>query len=934
MDNIEIKLDKYNDAQSTDRQKEITLELQRDEGTLQQDEYGSVFDEYEQYIKEYDESGKYRLIFTINPLCTNVLFNPITEIVYGEGSDDCVFFGKDGAVGDLNGISGLNEYLEYTDRTADDLNHYDMIMDTAYSHKAIGGVEYHCGYDIFNNHYFRRNDFISIGKANKELLGGNNSFFNTISDTVRDINGNIVRQNILKQHSENGNIIKQMDLVSTSMHIYGYDTIKSFRQSIHDNLREENAWFGFKNPSNIGLKNYNDIAINKGMNDRDANEFVDMYPDRTLFSFQPKYNPYRKRQEHNWWYCLTYPYRNEFSNPLVSAMDDGKIVANGLQCYIYAYDTYMDKDNVEHIYENGYLTLRSFVKNGLKEGDYVYFTVFYEDGETYDFERIKTAVPIESIGEGNVFKVRTSYLHDFFNESGSSRVITDIRFARKDGDSRCKYYFRKFRRIPNFINSDVYVDGKVTEEEIEKYVKKPFNSTLDKLAFSKNIYDDNISQIIFNDTIDINGIKDNYGREITEIYLTVVKKNRGWKEWYGVDDEMVASNTPRYSGEDIEYSHCFGKVTEGLDMIDEIYDYNIHYIHNVNVSKMLNDEKMDKNNPQGIIGDILSLGGEVNEDNEEFYGDLVEFSEASFKERVLEDVYQRFNTVQREMVGENGADTEYSKIYYTDINKDDFETLKEREDEDITEVKNFVDNLPKDDVREKDTFYINIFPEGYYYKPHYKIILKEYDVNINKGYHTKVYYTAEEESGKTIVFNTQKSPVEMEREIAEGKPNPRKNKEYYFEMDDIVYLYYENTEERVNGKVLKIEGKYNDRITVEFEREVSLSDTVMPILFKTNESKPEGSYEVNNSSGKYIWRNTKKKMDIEKESELYDMPFTNGTHYIHKNINFYLKRQNPNGVYGMAPNKYYCISSLVVKGKEKDIDNIEYNSTITEDRTC
>ena len=40
---------------------------------------------------------------------------------------------------------------------------------------------------------------------------------------------------------------------------------------------------------------------------RNACEFIDLYPDRTLFSFLPKYNKYRKRAEKNWDYCITYP---------------------------------------------------------------------------------------------------------------------------------------------------------------------------------------------------------------------------------------------------------------------------------------------------------------------------------------------------------------------------------------------------------------------------------------------------------------------------------------------------------------------------------------------------------------------------------------------------------------------------------------------------
>ena len=46
-------------------------------------------DKYELYNKERDESQKYRFIFTINPICSNILYNIKTEVVENEGGTDC-----------------------------------------------------------------------------------------------------------------------------------------------------------------------------------------------------------------------------------------------------------------------------------------------------------------------------------------------------------------------------------------------------------------------------------------------------------------------------------------------------------------------------------------------------------------------------------------------------------------------------------------------------------------------------------------------------------------------------------------------------------------------------------------------------------------------------------------------------------------------------
>ena len=50
-----------------------------------------------------------------------------------------------------------------------------------------------------------------------------------------------------------------------------------------------------------------------------------------------------------------------------------------------------------------------------------------------------------------------------------------------------------------------------------------------KIAFSKNIYNDNITEIVFTDDINIGSLKDNLGRPLTDIYFTIIN-NQGYKE--------------------------------------------------------------------------------------------------------------------------------------------------------------------------------------------------------------------------------------------------------------------------------------------------------------------------------------------------------------------------------------------------------------------
>ena len=57
---------------------------------LQNDGIKGNFSLFEQYNTERDNCNKYRMIFVVNPVCTNALFNMQTEIVKDEGSDNPV----------------------------------------------------------------------------------------------------------------------------------------------------------------------------------------------------------------------------------------------------------------------------------------------------------------------------------------------------------------------------------------------------------------------------------------------------------------------------------------------------------------------------------------------------------------------------------------------------------------------------------------------------------------------------------------------------------------------------------------------------------------------------------------------------------------------------------------------------------------------------
>ena len=70
-------------------------------------------------------------------------------------------------------------------------------------------------------------------------------------------------------------------------------------------------------------------------------------------------------------------------------------------------------------------------------------------------------------------------------------------------------------------------------------------------------------------------------------------------------------------------------------------------------------------------------------------------------------------------------------------------------------------------------------------------------------------------------------------------------------------------------------------------------------LFWSSNSVPSYA-KLSINSRKFCWRRTIKQSNLTNNSELYDMPFSNGRLYIQKNINFFLKRQDPDGKYGLS----------------------------------
>ena len=797
----------------------INVEISSNEHVLPVDNVTQTLDSYKEYLSEKDNSDVYRLIFTINPVCTNILFNVISEIVWKEGYEGCFRITKNQMPGFdneyINNYKGLTSFCQA-----------DAIRDTALSHPEISSFDYHCGIDIFNNHMLRKRGFKVVNKLLSSTTANERSVFNTIRDFLRDADGNVIEEKIVKLTA--GTLSED----KTSLHLYQVDEVKTFQESVHDNLAESEGWIGFINPVTMSIPNYvtgaKAVTINKGINNKKAGEFVDMYPDRTLYSFIPKYNKYRNRLEHNWDYFITYPYRN---------VEDNELVNGGIRCF------FNDTTELEGSYltdangkTNFLVSFKTELKNNLYSGSFIRFIL--NNGSS----KIETdLVKVEGIGINgedtqHIFTVNFDSIIGSLINIGVSSIqnlnSVDIRIKKNVKGADCKYYIREFRRLPNFKNTNVYISNHISEEAISAHAKDGFSNSINQLAFAQNIYSDKVAQIVFNDDIITTGIRDNLGRKLSEIYLTIIKRNKGHKAWY---------DSGRTAGADIEFSHCFGTVSSGFDLpADSIYTkYNVHRL---TADNRAND----------------ALENDITDENTTFFGDIVEFSPYTLEETVLEDVYHRFNTEQRET-----KSNEYSGLTYDAFTKDDYDVSG-------------TFNVEEKTLQLSNVARININDEGYYYKPHYRVKLRTFDETVKQGAHTKLTFknlvtvSANTFSGTTIV-------------------------PYGLNNGDTLYLINPDTTEQVNATVTNVAGLLNLQITFTANT-ANISDFA---IYKPNILKPDYAYELNDGTGRYIWREVLPENKIMYGDELYDSMFTNGAHYFHKNINFYLKRQDPSGEYGL-----------------------------------
>ena len=933
-----VFLQSHISKQSSNTSNGVNVQLKGKRKLLPTTDMSESVSQYEQYLEERGKCNKIRLTCQVNPICSNVLYNSVTEIVRNEGSDDVEVLnygnealskgtiktentsGKNKKVDFWSSPSWNGDALTILNGNAKDSHPTNAIRDTQLSSPSNGFV-YHCGKDIFNNHLIRSNTFKTICKRQ----GGNEDTFNTIADKMRDVKGNEVVETLyfpvdapIDGHKKD-----------VTMHVYRYDDILTYADSVKNRLVQKyDGWVGFYNRSKI--KSYNDFKkgeimdIERPIMYKNGGDFIEMYPDRSLYSFVPKFNKSRKRVEKNWEYCITYP-----SSSTTDGFDSIINKSNGALKAIY-FDENSKGDN-----GGSQLVIYGISKHGLIVGDFVSVYKTLRNGTD---ERVVESAEVSAVVDDYIFILKgnstaiSNSWHDvsqdelsngkitvdgveyslasnkkyFTDASGNKYYLVNGKYVNLDLDSQhisykkvvngieCNYYVRIFSKVPNFKNAsavtsseyDIYKDDSklIKEYQGSDY---DFESHVSRLAFAKNIYGDEIGEVVFTDDIDISNLKDNLGRPLSTLYITFLKSNGGYKEWYGFD------NVPIYPPNDkVTYSHCFGALTCGYETSDEsIYTNDINSINKIN---NIGGDAMGVN--------VLSINKDVKEDRDEghfkepevaygvdknFYGDLCFYDEYNATEVSIQPMMYRFNTSQRESILSSSSD-KFNGYNYDDIVYDDY---------DISNT--FT-------VKTSQVSSTNSRKEGYYYKPHYPIEIKMFGkLNSVSPDFLKIRSIKKEDDVYSIVTSSYHylgvgdkamiydSTQEKYYTLVTVKNNNSNYKKFYCKV------YSEDGKTLEKLTFMDGDGKSHDLLNTndDVARGLYMSDFK---LFKVDNLEiPSYAKILKDGTCRYVWRDIINNGFNPTVSSVEEYPFTNGAFYINKRIDIYVRRQDPYNMYGL-----------------------------------
>lgn len=396
-----------------------------------------------------------------------------------------------------------------------------------------------------------------------------------------------------------------------------------YKDAIKTYLKEREGWFGYFDPdiTKAALCNY-----------------FDMEPKRERFSFTPDIRPYHNPSAQpvkNWELTITYP---KYTDKTHSMINGGLLIVEAIPAIVATRSMVAFGMPCFHNLSIGDTVRITGTTN--YNGDHVVVRTGLDNGDLKGYYFVIDKPPTGSI-------------------SGASRI------KKLFGGQESEYYFRLFTKVKT-RNAPI-----IETDDYETY----------KLAFSENIYYDNIYQFVFNEDIDVTDLTDNLGRPLSELYLTIIKTSGLYAHQHSAP--------------------LFTNVSSGIEtpFIPKLLTSNnntflrdipaTNRIHNGGLLPFPSHTPLENN---VRINNNNNISG-----NNDFYGDVVEYNKNEVKETILAEVSHRFNTNSRE----------------------------------TTSPINYVSTIGVPPI----TTSINLGPrqEGYFYKAHHLIKIRELSDYVEQG---------------------------------------------------------------------------------------------------------------------------------------------------------------------------------------------------------
>lgn len=325
-----------------------------------------------------------------------------------------------------------------------------------------------------------------------------------------------------------------------------------------------------------------------------------------FFPFDPGYDRLRildSDGKQNYLIKITYPFENK----------DIQIVKNNSGVTLKDGIPVIEKFEVE-INGRKYVGFRTAMNHGLNQNDKVQLNNFIDLTSNNTLNLSDKYYRVFKLGnQTNNKKLRTFIIDvdpsDIEFNVGASTVKRVIK------DKPSQYYVRRFKSITvDYKDYDLY-----------------------PAAYGVTYFNDDVAAFNFKTDVSVEGLIDNLGRPLSELYLTIVKNDN--------DSDPSSVNTQYWLQQQQNLSSTINTrfwtpISGGYDLENDVnVNYNIRSYKDPNYNGSFYYENID-------------------ESDEFFDGDIVEYNENELLERRLESIYHRINTIYREFLNSIDSDKE------------------------------------------------------------------------------------------------------------------------------------------------------------------------------------------------------------------------------------------------------------------------------------